>query len=32
MMIDFALDAQRNQGLSPAEAIRQGCLIRFRRS
>ncbi|MCE5229271.1 efflux RND transporter permease subunit [bacterium] len=30
MMIDFALDAQRNEGLSPAEAIRQGCLIRFR--
>jgi HAE1 family hydrophobic/amphiphilic exporter-1 len=30
MMIDFALDAQREQGLSPAEAIFQGCLLRFR--
>ncbi len=30
MMIDFALDAQRNQGLAPMEAIFQGCLIRFR--
>ena len=30
MMIDFALDAQRNQGLTPLEAIFQGCLVRFR--
>jgi HAE1 family hydrophobic/amphiphilic exporter-1 len=30
MMIDFALDAERTQNLSPAEAIYQGCLIRFR--
>jgi HAE1 family hydrophobic/amphiphilic exporter-1 len=30
MMIDFALAAQRGEGLSPAEAIYQGCLIRFR--
>jgi HAE1 family hydrophobic/amphiphilic exporter-1 len=30
MMIDFALDAQRNEGKSPAEAIYQGCLVRFR--
>ncbi len=30
MMIDFALDAERNEGKSPAEAIYQGCLIRFR--
>jgi hydrophobic/amphiphilic exporter-1 (mainly G- bacteria), HAE1 family len=30
MMIDFALDAQRGQGLSPAEAIYQGCMLRFR--
>jgi HAE1 family hydrophobic/amphiphilic exporter-1 len=30
MMIDFALDAQRNQGMSPEEAIRQACLLRFR--
>ena len=30
MMIDFALAAEREQGLSPTEAIRQGCLLRFR--
>jgi HAE1 family hydrophobic/amphiphilic exporter-1 len=30
MMIDFALAAQRNEGKPPAEAIYQGCLIRFR--
>ncbi|MDR3417315.1 MAG: efflux RND transporter permease subunit [Nevskia sp.] len=30
MMIDFALDAERTQGLSPREAIYQACLIRFR--
>ena len=30
MMIDFALEAQRHQGLSPREAIRQACLLRFR--
>ncbi len=30
MMIDFALDAQRNQGLPPPEAIRQACLLRLR--
>ena len=30
MQIDFALDAERNQGMSPREAIYQGCLIRFR--
>ncbi|MCX7918000.1 MAG: efflux RND transporter permease subunit [bacterium] len=30
MMIDFALEAQRTQGKTPAEAIYQGCLIRFR--
>jgi HAE1 family hydrophobic/amphiphilic exporter-1 len=30
MMIDFALDAQRNQGLAPAEAIREACVLRFR--
>jgi len=28
--IDFALQAQRNQGKNPAEAIYDGCLIRFR--
>ncbi|KAB8041963.1 efflux RND transporter permease subunit [Janthinobacterium aquaticum] len=30
MMIDFALHAQRNEGLAPAEAIRQACILRFR--
>jgi len=30
MQIDFALDAQRNQGKSATEAIYYGCLIRFR--
>ncbi len=30
MMIDFALDAQREQGMPPTEAIRQACLLRFR--
>jgi multidrug efflux pump len=29
-MIDFALDAQRNEGKSPREAIFQACLLRFR--
>jgi multidrug efflux pump len=30
MMIDFALDAERNGGLRPEEAIYQACLLRFR--
>jgi multidrug efflux pump subunit AcrB len=30
MMIDFALEAERKQGLSPADAIYQACLLRFR--
>ncbi len=30
MMIDFALDAQRHQGMAPREAIYQACLLRFR--
>jgi HAE1 family hydrophobic/amphiphilic exporter-1 len=30
MMIDFALEAQRNQGKSPSDAIYEGCIIRFR--
>ena len=30
MMIDFALDAQRNEHKAPAEAIYQACLLRFR--
>ena len=30
MMIDFALERQRHEGMAPAEAIFQACLIRFR--
>ena len=30
MMIDFALEAQRSQGLKPQEAIREACILRFR--
>ncbi len=30
MMIDFALDAEREEGLTPRAAIRQACLLRFR--
>jgi HAE1 family hydrophobic/amphiphilic exporter-1 len=30
MQIDFALDAERKQGMAPMQAIYQGCLIRFR--
>jgi multidrug efflux pump subunit AcrB len=30
MMVDFALAAQRNEGLEPEQAIRQACLLRFR--
>ncbi len=30
MMIDFALEAERVDGLAPAEAIMQACLLRFR--
>ncbi|WP_050475947.1 MdtB/MuxB family multidrug efflux RND transporter permease subunit [Herbaspirillum rhizosphaerae] len=30
MMIDFALEAERNEGKSPREAIYQACLLRFR--
>ena len=30
MMVDFALDAERNEGLSPEESIYQACLVRFR--
>ena len=30
MMVDFALQAEREQGLSPQAAIRQACLLRFR--
>jgi multidrug efflux pump len=30
MMIDFALDAERNQGMAPRAAIHQAALLRFR--
>jgi multidrug efflux pump len=30
LMIDFAIDAERNQGLPPRDAIYQACLLRFR--
>jgi HAE1 family hydrophobic/amphiphilic exporter-1 len=30
MMIDFALEAERSEGMSPADAIVHSCLIRFR--
>ena len=30
MMIDFALDAQRHDGLTPQQAIREACVLRFR--
>jgi HAE1 family hydrophobic/amphiphilic exporter-1 len=30
MMIDFALDAQRNHGATPERAIYQACVLRFR--
>ena len=30
MMIDFALDAQRTRSMSPEQAIRQACVLRFR--
>jgi len=30
MMVDFALDAERNEGKSPRDAIYQACLLRFR--
>jgi multidrug efflux pump len=30
MMIDFAIDAERRDGLSPREAIHRACLLRFR--
>jgi multidrug efflux pump len=30
MMIDFALDAERNEHMPPREAIYQACLLRFR--
>jgi multidrug efflux pump len=30
MMIDFALEAEREQGMAPLDAIHQACLLRFR--
>ena len=30
MMVDFALHAERNEGLDPQAAIRKACLLRFR--
>jgi len=30
MMVDFAIHAERNEGLAPLAAIRQACLLRFR--
>jgi multidrug efflux pump len=30
MMIDFALEAERGEGMGPLESIRQACRLRFR--
>jgi HAE1 family hydrophobic/amphiphilic exporter-1 len=30
MLIDFALEAERHQGMSPEESIYQACVLRFR--
>jgi HAE1 family hydrophobic/amphiphilic exporter-1 len=30
MMVDFAIAAERDEGLSPLESIRRACLLRFR--
>ncbi len=30
MIVDFAIAAEREQGLTPQDAIRQACLLRFR--
>src|SRR5467141_4150884 len=30
MLVDFAIEAQRNRGLAPIDAIREACLLRFR--
>jgi multidrug efflux pump len=30
MMVDFALEGERQRGLSPEQAIYEACLIRFR--
>jgi multidrug efflux pump len=30
MMIDFAIEAQREHGMTPREAVTEACLLRFR--
>ena len=30
LIIDFALDAERSRGLTPVQAVREACLLRFR--
>jgi multidrug efflux pump subunit AcrB len=30
MMVDFAITAERRDGMTPHQAIRQACLLRFR--
>ena len=30
MLVDFALETERHHGLSPAAAIREACMVRFR--
>ncbi|MFY0104204.1 efflux RND transporter permease subunit, partial [Acinetobacter baumannii] len=30
MMVDFAIDAERNRGMSPRDAIFEACKLRFR--
>jgi multidrug efflux pump subunit AcrB len=30
MMVDFAINAERREGMNPHQAIRQACLMRFR--
>jgi multidrug efflux pump subunit AcrB len=30
MMIDFALDAERSEGLTPEQAVYKACVVRFR--
>jgi multidrug efflux pump len=30
MVVDFALEAERHEGKSPREAVREACLLRFR--
>jgi len=30
MLVDFAIEAERHRGLTPADAIREACMLRFR--